>query len=120
MTTPERSVEEIREFVREQIRLINYKGGGVPGGDWAADEITEYITQTIQAERQKRDEMVEESRVSLLFLAEKVLKEINDTYAIDIKHANKKQWLEPAEFERIFLHRFNEAGLQALTQPNNP
>ncbi len=59
-------------------------------------------------------ERVEETRTTLLFIGEKVLKEMSEIYAVDIKYADKKQWLEPSEFERIFLHRFNEAGLEAL------
>ena len=59
-------------------------------------------------------ERVEETRTKLLFVGEKVLKEMSEIYAVDIKYADKKQWLEPSEFERIFLHRFNEAGLKAL------
>ena len=59
-------------------------------------------------------ERVEETRTKLLFVGEKVLKEMNEIYAVDIKYADKKPWLAPSEFERIFLHRFNEAGLQAL------
>lgn len=60
------------------------------------------------------EERVGETRTALLFVGEKVLKEISEIYAVDIKYADKKQWLEPSEFERIFLHRFNEAGLKAL------
>ncbi len=59
-------------------------------------------------------ERVENTRTALLFIGEKVLKEMSEIYAVDIKYADKKQWLEPSEFERIFLHRFNEAGLKAL------
>ena len=61
-------------------------------------------------------ERVENTRTALLFIGEKVLKEMSEIYAVDIKYADKKQWLEPSEFERIFLHRFNEAGLKALDQ----
>ena len=110
----ERSIDE---FIEKLTTITGYYDHNT--GIKVEEEMLESFNRTLQAERQKCDEVVEESRVSLLFLAEKVLKEINNTYAIDIKHADKKQWLEPGEFERIFLHRFNDAGIEALTQPNN-
>lgn len=81
---------------------------------------TKYVREFIQQLLSSRDtywkERVEETRTKLLFVGEKVLKEMSEIYAVDIKYADKKQWLEPSEFERIFLHRFNEAGLKALDQ----
>ena len=71
-----------------------------------------------RADKQK-EEAVAEARTKLLFLAKDVLTGMNNEYSIDIKYADKKQWLEPDEFERIFLHRFNNAGIEALTPPTN-
>ena len=38
-------------------------------------------------------ERVENTRTALLFIGEKVLKEMSEIYAVDIKYADKKQWL---------------------------
>ena len=117
MTTPriEEMVEDlIKEFSTTELVLDTTDEYYIKGtsGDFA-DALKHALTQAHQA---GIDEAVEESRVSLLFLAEKVLKEMNEIYAIDIKYADKKQWVDPTEFERMFLHRFNDVGVQALDE----
>ena len=98
MTNPERSVDEIvEEFIKEfeaerdftsdpqftvQIRDIN--------------DYTDWLTQTLQAERQKREEMVERIEKKLVALS---WQEENETpEAINI------------------IHEIREA----ITKPNNP
>lgn len=96
-------------------------------GPWAEESAKKIILQrintkidTIIKEKDKeREEAVAEARTKLLFLAKDVLVEMNKEYSIDIKYADKKQWLEPDEFERIFLHRFNNVGIEALTHPTH-
>ena len=66
MTTPERSVEEIVEEFRDKFGIAEgdfccdlYECDGM---HYSEDErgVTDWLTQTLQAERQKREEMVEE------------------------------------------------------------
>ena len=57
MTNKERSVEEIVEYVET---LLNKEGQQL------TEDAEDYLTQTLQAERQKREEMVEAERVKML------------------------------------------------------
>ena len=82
-------------------------------------QINTKIDTIIKEKDREKEEAVVEARTKLLFLAKDVLVEMNKEYSIDIKYADKKQWLEPDEFERIFLHRFNNVGIEAPTHPTN-
>jgi adenylosuccinate synthase len=69
MTTPERSVEEIvEEFNGLHVVSIAIQSGMMAGKNSEEDclnayqRIEDWLTQTLQAERQKRDEMVEAER----------------------------------------------------------
>ena len=68
MTTPERSVEEIVEEFRDKFGIAEgdfccdlYECDGM---HYSEDErgVTDWLTQTLQAERQKREEVVEAER----------------------------------------------------------
>lgn len=66
MSTPERSVEEIlEEFNDLHVVSIAIQSGMMAGKNTEEDclnayqRIEDWLTQTLQAERQKRDEMVE-------------------------------------------------------------
>ena len=85
MTNPERSVEEIVEEVANKYFLIGYPVTGFQKTDFKIE-----LTQTIQAERQKRDEMVEAERERLL------------------KLFSHKEYIKRNDL------------VDALTQPNNP
>jgi hypothetical protein len=111
MKTNEEWVEEFSKTFRgcDQCQYGNGQGS------WIIDFIRTLLA-TLQKEK---EEAVAEARIKLLFLSKEVLAEMNNLFSIDIKYADKKQWLEPDEFERIFLHRFNNAGIEALTPPTN-
>ena len=106
----------IREMFSYWDRIKESNPGSVASNE-VKDPITmvkDYADSLLTSRDTYWKERVGETRTALLFVGEKVLKEISEIYAVDIKYADKKQWLEPSEFERIFLHRFNEAGLKAL------
>ncbi len=114
-TTPD---TEWTDAVEDIVRRIETLETDYSDGSYVSTSDAKKIGNDIQNLLTSRDtywkERVEETRTTLLFIGEKVLKEMSEIYAVDIKYADKKQWLEPSEFERIFLHRFNEAGLEAL------
>ena len=86
----EKSVEEIvEEFGRFTIMDENYiylHGNARVAKDW--------LTQTLQAERQKREEVVEAERERIVNIVEKWMETSNPAYAQDL--------------------------FEALTHPNNP
>ena len=88
MTTPERSVEEIVDDLMESL-LNNYVAFDT------TDEMFKFkeeLTQTLQAERQKREEVVREERRRLLKLIAENCNDQSTVYDV----------------------------IEALTQPNNP
>ena len=93
MTTPERSVEEIVKAVM----------GYVPNDLIARDVMEEELTQTLQAERQKRDEVV------------KLLK-----IAICPDSSCNKEGTGVDEYGEPYQCQWCYEKNQALTQPNNP
>ena len=100
MKNPERTVEEIVEESSKRLMafehepsywngMMVYEAGDIEGyHDW--------LTQTLQTERQKREEMVKAER-------ERILKAYNDVY-----HSGGGR---DAELQQRFL--------EAITQPNN-
>ena len=93
MKTPEKSVEEIVEELRTYFA----------DPKWTTEEVENAITQTLQAERQRCDEMVED-----------ILK-MADTLEIECgKDGDKgtKQWIAFKGFRNTIRDKY-------LTQPNN-
>ena len=75
MTTPEKSVNEIRKEVALYFYNINhpevYSSEEVAKYEKDVDYIMKIITQTLQAERTKREEMVEAEREKIKTFVEK-------------------------------------------------
>ena len=84
MTNPERSVDEIVEEF--QMKYLDVWATGVE----PTLHVTDWLTQTLQTERKKRDEMVEAERERLL------------------KLFSHKEYIKRNDL------------VDALTQPNNP
>ena len=99
MTTPDRSVEEIaREYVE------TWCGKQPPQVFY---EQVEALTQTLQAERQKRHEVVERIKMT----ADDVWKVGDHYWAGDY---------EPSHYELMMLaESYNDIMKRKLTQPNN-
>ena len=69
MTTPEKSVEEIvEEFKSLTVLDVNLGGWNIPYEGTLNYKQYEWLTQTLQTERQKREEVVEAERERLLTL----------------------------------------------------
>ena len=91
---PERSVEEIvEELIRNKIIFV---ANSEQGEAYSEESVREVLTQTLQAERQKREEMEEAERKRII----KIIKE-------------KGSYLD-SQFQ------WKKELLQALTHPNNP
>ena len=107
MTTPDRSVEEIVEELID--KCTDPETGELHIGKYDHEFLEKLLTQTLQAERQKRDEMVEK-------IVEELRKEI-PTYL------NKRGHHTNSAHRKI---KYNQAlddvkkALKALTQANNP
>ena len=92
MTTPERSVEEIVEEFWIECHGRSVREDGWIGMDgFAVEKAQNWLTQTLQAERQRCDEMVEAERERILLAATKIIS-------------------NPVEFMELTV----------FTQPNNP
>ena len=130
MTTPERSVEEIVKAVM----------GYVPNDLIGRDVMEEELTQTLQAERQKREEMVEAERERMIRWVNENTKEFvpadSEWFGDDDSMVGEHKLVPAKDPEEAmyclncegFLHEegcscnyvYKEDLLQALTNPNNP
>ena len=107
---PERSVEEIVEEFRYQLEGANAaKDGGAVATKYV-QPIAMWLTQTIQAERQKRDEMVEAERKAINDFCEKHSKIENMT------EKAKKSGYWRAAFGEVRQYIYERS---KITQPNN-
>ena len=138
MTTPERSVEEI---VEEFEKHYFTEEGKIVFGGFNGIEIKDWLTQTIQAERQKREGVVEanadwnkvtksEIRTKAEEATSEMLRSLKED---DLDQSNKDEWYGYIRGVRDMVYSLNcqekgksktqsdlEEALQALTQPNNP
>ena len=97
MTTPEKTVDEIVEEFAKALRSKNWPEESIQGAvDW--------LTQTLTAERQKRDEVVEAEREIRFQMMEQIRHDINMTL-YDEKYP-----------QRLGL---TQATVKDFTQPNN-
>ena len=110
----------------ERVEEVNYESRDYDGIRWIRLSHHEHALLAYGAEMKAegkaegKAEERHELRVKLLFLAQEVLAEMNKYYSIDIKFADKKVWITPSEFENMFLHRFNNAGIEAITHLTTP
>lgn len=106
MTTPERSIEEIVEEFNSTFPGCDQCQYGNGQGDW----IEHWLTQTLQAERQRCEEMVEAERERLAGLIKpRAQKFINK---VDKGLARSKETYKDMHY---IVDLLNE-----VTQPNNP
>jgi len=96
--TPERSIEEIVEEFREQFSAYQTTS------NQPYPMLTEWLTQTLQTDRQKREEAVEAERKSFRKTLDNLYQESLENWAIDSDDYRKA---------------INKMTI-ALTQPNNP
>ncbi len=102
MKTPERSVEEIvEEFFDLHFRQTEDGKSVYLCMTSTADDAGDYLTQTLQAERQKREEVVE------------LLRSKRKELWLDYHNAQK--WSE----QKAIADALDDV-VKALTQPNNP
>jgi len=111
MTTPEKSVEESVKLVIENAATCS-QNRSILQGDELADEVlieclTLNIQSLLQAERQKREEVVEAERERIALIVRSIDFEVRQT---DVR-------VEAATWQSI--KNLKETVLQALTQTNN-
>ena len=101
MTTPERSVEEIVEEFRRLLYPQNSTDMLVKLDDW--------LTQTLQTERQKRDEVVEAER-------ERWIKAVGEKIDLPTSKLLQNAFQEGVDYTK---EQYDNA-IKNLTQTNNP
>lgn len=114
-STPEGRVEELREELRNKILDIETAVRltyNEKDSDQMIDKLLNHYTQTLQAERQKRDEMVEAERERVVRVIKKLPRNGSiapaSVYHQEIAHAHNEGYKQNRD--RI---------LKALTPPNN-
>ena len=105
MTTPERSVEEILE-----------KFKALPVDVHKNDIEVDWLTQTLKAERQKREEMVEAER-------ERIVNILKQSYLMtngykDTDNVRTCMYIENEGFN-IAINKRLDFFIEQITQPNN-
>lgn len=124
VANPERTVEEMEDtddFITDEITtcMEGYRTS-VDGieATYYIDRLTEVINQTLQDERQRRDEMVEAERAKVMTIIEQRISDTKKYFSEKAPHNCSLCWEEDYcshEIEREALEDLKKA----LTQTNN-